>query len=218
LVAPKVYLEGVNRMAFDFQISYEDCEKALTGTDTRAAFKRRIFRAACSKAAGPWVKIVDYPLTTWFQQARNFGITHFPDLPLPSEAEDKGGKSGRAPTSKWITFSVGSFPASRVKIEIKPHDGIVDLRLSGVEIGDLRRELDSLRPIGSDTVVAGKSVSIRTRHPKVNTDLPFEGQEETLRPMVSSADQLRRFAEQHKQKLMCLLDYGSAEADEGIPG
>jgi hypothetical protein len=113
---------------------------------------------------------------------------------------------------------VGRFPGSRVKIEIKPHNGVVDLRLWGVEIGDLRRELDGLKPTGSDTVVARKSVSIRMQHPKVKMDLPFNGQEEKLRPMLDSADQLRSFAEKHKQKIMYLLGYGPQEDGGGLPG
>ncbi len=207
LVAPTLYLKDVPEKKFDYQVSYEECEKALAGADLRAEFKRRIFRAACSKARRPWNKIVDLALTEWFKEARSFAVGRFPDLPLAAE----GG--GRAPSSKWITFAVRGFPQSRVIVEIKPHNGIVDLRFSGVEIGDLRRELSALEPDGTDTVVAGKSVAIRTLHPKVNTDQPFFGQEEILLPMLASADQLRKFAEEHKEKINRLLGYDPTQGN-----
>jgi hypothetical protein len=207
LIAPELYLKDVPERKFDHRVSYQECEKALEGADLRAQFKRRIFLAACDKAKRPWDKIIDVALTGWFKEARSFAVGRFPDLPLPAE----GG--GRAPSSKWITFAVRGFPQSRVTVEIKPHNGVVDLRLSGVGIGDLRRELDAVRPGGTDTVVAGKSVAIRALHPKVNIDRPFFGQEETLHPMLASADQLRKFAEEHKERIMRLLGYDPAQGD-----
>jgi hypothetical protein len=207
LIAPELYLKDVPEKKFDHRVSYQECEKALDGADLRAQFKRRIFRAACDKAKRPWDKIIDMALTEWFKEARSFAVGRFPNLPLSAE----GG--GRAPSSKWTTFAVRGFPQSRVIVEIKPHNGVVDLRLSGVEIGDLRRELSALKPDGTDTVVAGKSVAIRTLHPKVDTDRPFFGQEEILQPMLASADQLRKFAEEQKERIMRLLGYDPSQGD-----
>jgi hypothetical protein len=204
LIAPELYLKDVHDNKFDYHVSYEDCEKALNGADLRAQFKRRIFRAACEKAKRPWDKIVDLALTEWFKEARSFAAGRFPDLPLPAE-----GDGGRAPTSKWITFPVRGFPQSRVIVEIKPHNGVVDLRFVGVTTGDLRRELETLKPFGAESHEAksGKSASLRTRHQKVNTDQPFFGQKEILEPMLASADQFRKFAEEHKERIMRLLGY-----------
>ena len=199
LIAPQVYLKDVPEKKFDYRVSYQECERALDGDDLRAQFKRRIFHAACDKAKRPWDKVVDLALTEWFKEARSFAAGAFPDLPLPAEG------AGRAPSSKWITFAVRGFPQSRVIIEIKPHNGVVDLRFPGVEIGDLRRGLGTLVLNGTDTVVAGKSVAIRILHPKVNTDQPFLGQEESLRPMLASADLLHKFAAEHKEKIIGLL-------------
>ena len=204
LIAPELYLKEVAESKFDHRISYEECEKSLDGVGSRAEFKRRIFQTACGKAQRPpGPRTIDPEVTAWFVAARNFGVNEFPDLPLPAEG------AGRAPSNKWITFAVRGFPQSRVIVEIKPHNGVVDLRFFGVGIGDLRRELETLKPSEAETHVAksGKSVSIRTNHAPVNLGQPLVGQETILQPMLASADRLLKFAQDQRGKIMRLLGY-----------
>ena len=209
LIAPERYLTGVAENKFTQRVSYEDCEKALDGIDSRTEFKRRIFRAACSKAQQPWTQRIDPAVTAWFVAARSFGVEQFPDLPLPAEGQ------GRAPSSKWITFVLKCFLQSRVIIEIKPHVGVVDLRLSGVRIGDLRRELGALIPDGAETHEAksGKSVSIQTKHTPMDLEGLFWGQEMNLQPMLASADRFLKFAQDQRERITRLLGYDPPNGD-----
>ena len=139
-------------------------------------------------------------------QARAFGVDRFPDLALPPEG------TGRAPTSKWLSWYLKGFPNSRVGVEIKPHLGVVDLRFQGVPIGDLRRTFGLHLPLGAETEQAssGKSAAIRMRHEPLRTDLPFTGQERMFEALLGSADTLQRLAEDHRSEVMRLLGYASA--------
>lgn len=142
-------------------------------------------------------------VTEWFTEARRFGVTEFPDLPLPAEGR------GRAPSNTWFVFYLKEFPLSRVGIEIKPSNGVVDLRLAGVPVGDLRRAIGAVIPNGADTEIAssGKSVAIRFQHPPADLAIPYAGQEALLRPMLASVDLLVRFASENKANIMRLLGY-----------
>ena len=202
LIAPLRRLEGVPAGTFDHHVSYEECEAALGGSNARVDFKRRVLRAACGKARVPWIASIDVAVTAWFKAARRFGVMEFPDLPLAAEGR------GRPATSTWLVFRLRAFPQSRVLIEIKPMNGVVDLRFTDVAIGEMRRTLTSL-PDGADTVAAtsGKSVSIRFSHPPATLANPFPGQEETLRPMLASADKLLRYAATHEAKILAMLGY-----------
>ena len=201
LIAPQKRIANKTSDSFDFKISYEDCEAAVSGTDHRADFKRRALRAACQKAKVPGTPQVDTDHTAWFAAARRLSAAEFPDIPLPAEA-------GRAFNNTWLSLVLKDYPLSKVQIEIKPQQGTVDLRLYDVRIGDLRREFPIL-PEGADTEQApsAKSSSIRLRHPAANVRMPFEGQQALLRPMLRSADTLLRLAKQHQAGIMTLLGY-----------
>lgn len=203
LVAPARRLDGVPDGAFDYQISYEDCQNALTGNDARTAFKHRMLEVACGKAKAPWIKTVDQGVSSWFYDARKFAAGSFPDLPLPAEGQT------RAPTSKWFYFAIKAFPQARVGIEIKPHLGVVDLRFKGVPIGDLRRDLGAALPSECETVVAtsAKSIAVRTKHVPCDLSAAFPGQEGVLAPMLESADELVQFADLYREQIMRLLGY-----------
>ena len=109
----------------------------------------------------------------------------------------------------WLAFTLKEFPQARVHIEIKPTLGVVDLRLYGVLVGDLRREFSGSMPYGADTDQAssGKSSAIGIRHTILDVRRPFPGQEAAMRPMLKSADTLLRFARQHRDGIRMLLGY-----------
>lgn len=107
LLAPEKYLTNTT-MQFDHKVSYEALLSVFGDeSDVRARFKRRLIELALQRAKKPWVSTVDSDLTKWFVDARLFGVTEFPDLPLPEEAQ------GRAPTNTWILFSLREFLMSR---------------------------------------------------------------------------------------------------------
>ena len=199
LVAPQKRIAGTTAGVFDYQISYEDCAAAVGGTGPRADFKRRAIRAACNKAKVPAIPTVNAENTAWFAAARRLCVTEFPDIPLPAE-------TGRAFNNTWLTVVLKEFPLAKVHLEIKPQLGAVDLRFYDVQVGDLRREFPAL-PEGTDTEQAksGKSSSVQTRHPAADVRLPFDGQEDVLRPMLRSADILMRLAKEHRAGIMTLL-------------
>lgn len=201
LIAPQRRIVGRTPDSFDFRISYEDCEATIGGSGPRADFKRRVLRAACRKARVPGTPKVDVGHTAWFAAARRFGTAEFPDIPLPAE-------TGRAFNNTWLALVLSDYPLSRVQIEIKPQQGVVDLRFYDLRVGDLRREFPAL-PEGADTeqAASGKSSSIRMRHPPAGVRLPFEGQEVLLRPMLKGADTLMRLAKRHGKGIMMLLGY-----------
>jgi hypothetical protein len=201
LAAPQKRIADKTSRVFDYQISCEECEAAVSGTGPRAQFKRRALRAACQKARIPGIPKVDADHTAWFAAARQLSVAEFPDIPLPAE-------TGRAFNNAWLSVILKDYPLSRVQLEIKPGNGVVDLRFYDVPIGDLRREFSTLPP-GADTDQAksGKSSSIRMRHTAANVRIPFEGQEALMRPMLQSADTLLRLAKQHRAGIMTLLGY-----------
>ncbi len=203
LIAPERRLSDVRLEAFDCMLSYEEVLMILAGDSARTEYKRRMIRAACAKSRIPWTKTADPNLTAWFSEARRYGVSAYPDLPLPAETEE------RAPSNKWFVFYLREFPQSRVLVEIKPHVGVVDLRFKGVRIGDLRRELGDQSPDGAETDEAssGKSVSIRIRHPSANTNISVVGQEVVLNKMFESANILMEFARARVPKIMDLLGY-----------
>ena len=212
LIAPNRYL-AQNKMKFDYLLSYEELIKIFDDIDDlRSAFKCRLIEAAIAKAKKPWVANPVPKLTAWFVDARNFAISEFPDLPLPEEGK------GRSPTSKWITFYLSQFPMSRVGIEIKAHNGHVDLRFNGVDLGEMRRALAERLPSGADTVEAKsrKSCAIRLVHPRADMNMPFETQKDLVRHMMYDADRLLRFAREQHQVIMQLLGYGRLVASNAI--
>jgi hypothetical protein len=186
-----------------YVISYESVLAALGNdhTDSRAMFKRRLIGLAIGKAKKPFVQVIDPALSTWFAHAREFGISEFPDLPLPEERP-------RAPTSTWISFAVSDFLMSRVVIEIKPHRGHVDLRLMKVPLGEMRRSFSGKLPNGADTISATQSCAIRLVYPHADVRVPFETQRHLVRPMMAAADMLLRFAIAEKGPIDTLLGYG----------
>jgi hypothetical protein len=123
LVAPQKRIADKTSRVFDYQISYEECEAAVSGTGPRAQFKRRALRAACQKARIPGIPKVDADHTAWFAAARQLSVAEFPDIPLPAE-------TGRAFNNAWLSVILKDYPLSRVQLEIKPGNGVVDLRIA----------------------------------------------------------------------------------------
>jgi len=203
LIAPNKYLVK-SKMNFDCRVAYEELLEAFRQFGgARAAFKCYLLSAAIAKAKKPWVPKPVPELTAWFVKARAFAIAEFPDMPLPAEGK------GRSPSSKWMNFYLQEFPMSLVSIEIKPHNGHIDLRLKGVDLGELRRTFSGRLPPGADTfgVKSGKSCAMRLSKPKVDVSAPFETQTSLMRPIMRDADTFLRFAREERSSIMSLLGY-----------
>jgi hypothetical protein len=182
LIAPDRYLSK-SMMKFDHRVAYEELVEVVRRLGgSRAVFKCSLLSATIAKAKKPWAPNPLPELTAWFVKAREFAITEFPDLPLPIEGK------GRSPTSKWMNFYLQEFPMSLVGIEIKPHNGHVDLRLKGADLGKLRRTFFGRLPPGADTVgvKSGKSCAIRLTRPKADVSSPFETQISLMRPILNA--------------------------------
>jgi hypothetical protein len=203
LIAPSEYAAHTRNMVFDKVLSYEDLSAALANDQHNpyAQFKCRLIDIAIGKTRIPWIRTVDPLISEWFKHARDYAISEFPDLPLPSEA------NGRAPTNKWLSFVVKGFPVSRVCVEIKPHTGHIDLRLNMVDLGELRRIFAGKLPSGSDTVSAKKSSAIRFVRPPLDIKQPLDSQKMKARAIFADADTLRTFAINHQPEFMRLLGY-----------
>jgi hypothetical protein len=113
-----------------------------------------------------------------------------------------------------MMFHPKQFPQSAVTIEIKPHLGIVDLRLKGASLEELRQAFlpkvsPSFEIVGASSEL---SVAIRARHePKIDVATSFDGQKEMFRPMLASADQLYQFALSNQAAIRILLGYANIE-------
>lgn len=172
LIAPQKYLDEVDEKDFDVRISYEDVltkiETATSGP--RAEFKAAMIRAAITKTTKPWTKVVDQALSRFYDQLISHAKARNPEIPIPRT------KQQRAPTSKWIVFGLPDWPKSRVFIEIKPHNGVVDLRLTGVSYRAAADAFSGQLGPNMDIVPTPSSVSIRLASSPINVENSLESQ------------------------------------------
>lgn len=178
LIAPQKYLDAAGAKDFDVRISYEDVLTKVTEAPPtpRAAFKAAIIRSAVSKAAKPWTKVIDARLSAFYGDLIAHAKARNPEIPIPAVAQQ------RAPTSKWIVFGIPGWPKNRVFLEIKPHTGIVDLRITGVEHQAVVAALAGRLQAGMSVVPAASSVAIRLLMVPIDV-------EAALAPQIGTWDQ-----------------------------
>jgi hypothetical protein len=206
LIAPQVYIAGIHTTAFDFTITYEAMrdQLELSADAARTAFKVWLLDLAINKAKGPWVKTVSPEITAFFKAFRDFARPRLPEVTWPTESVP------RAPTSTWVVLRVPPF-SSNVLIEMKPANGVVDLRLYGVPEGRLITALKVV-PAGADTVPAAKSSAIRMQTPQMHPRAAFAGQEEQAEACLSAVRLLWEFAHEQKAAIFQLTGGDAAHA------
>ena len=189
LIAPQKYLDGAGGKDFDAYVSYEAAlhEIEAEQQNPRTAFKAAMLRAASGKAAKPWVKVGDERLSAFYEELIAHALARNPELPIPHDRRE------RAPTSKWIVFGLPNWPRNRVSVEIKPHNGVVDLRLAGVThqaaVDVLARGLGP----GMSIAVARGSIAIRLLSPRIDVDQALAPQIALWEAMLDNCRSLMRF-------------------------
>jgi hypothetical protein len=199
LVAPQMYLASVHGAPFDFTIPYEKIRDNLApGADaTRTAFKTWLLDLAIARAKASYAKTVSPVITEFFRAFRKFAVPRMPEVTWPAES------ICRAPTSTWILIRVPPL-SSRVLIEVKPADGVVDLRLYGVPEGMLITALP-IFPKDAETVPAAKSSAIRMHAPRMDPRAPFDGQQAQAEAHLSAVRLLWRFAHEEAGTIFRLM-------------
>ena len=202
LIAPEARLDGVEEGLFPHRISYEEIAERLKGDDIRSEFKWSFLTCAARslRNEGWSSRTKDEETTAWFRQARQEAIRAFPSLAvLPDE-------TGRAAGNTEMVLQIDGLPKSRASIEIKPWRGWVDLRLTGVNEGDVVTAFQEKFGSEGSVVKMGKSWGIRTQHQKANVREPFDPQIELMRPMFETADRLLKAAKAELETLQSLLE------------
>lgn len=189
LIAPQSYLKS--DQGFDLNLSYETIKSWYEKQNTsRAAYKALLLETAIERRRRGYQRIKNDELTSFQHQFYRLSESMYPELCFRKPVENVPKGSG---------FMYCEPPAlKKNKIEIvhkffaKENFNAVDLQLKGraSDYAEFEHQYASKLESGMEIVRAGKSLAIRFKLPRLDTNGSFEAQKDSLLLSIGYAKRL----------------------------
>lgn len=191
LLAPGEYSENEGSELFDRQINYEDVIAALSGSgDPRTQFIVQTLKNGIEYHERGYTPQHSEATTGVWSAIWDCANSEAPLLRMEKPIS-KPARSGFIYFRSAVGVS-SSETQGRAVIVYKPVHENADLQFSNTKVATLEDAAAGVLDSDMTIAEAGKSASIRLRIPKVDFDLPPDGQRDAIRQGVTAAERLRR--------------------------
>ena len=199
IIAPAAYLQGKAGVdEFDAKVAYEtlrDWFSSDAGLGERGRYKAKVIGSAVTVARRGRQVVLDVQVTAFWDDYGRYVAAKAPELSMPP-------RQGRPKQSTYLSFIMNDLHP-RSSMMHKLPNGQVRIYIAGMAdaVARLRERLVPHLEPDMRIDAAGKSAAVWLRVPIIEVSLPMAEQMEAVAEGVAAARRLRKWAEQHHDKI-----------------
>ena len=195
VMAPERYLQGTGDVSlYDHRVSYEKIIEILQVVDgieeDRRRYRIETLKLAIEQQRRGYTAKMDERVTEFWQSYHRLALQEFPELNMPTPKNKPGGAG-------FIIFKPRPIEGTKLVLRHKFPYGKIDIQTTWPSSELVEREADLDGQLDTDVsiVKTGKSCSISVSIPQMDSQIPFEDQEETARLAMQQATRLLEYVD-----------------------